>query len=407
MEGEFKCALPVLEKLKKSGFEAYFVGGSVRDALLGLQVSDVDIATNAYPQEVKRIFKKTVDVGIEHGTVMVLFQDESYEVTTFRTESTYQDYRRPDSVTFVRSLKEDLKRRDFTINAFAVDETGEIRDFFNGDKDLEDGLIRAVGVAEERFNEDALRMMRGVRFSAQLDFDIEEGTLSAISYNASLLEKIAVERIQVEFIKLMLGKARSKGLKIMIETGLFLYCPELKNMKNALSRLATDKRIENERQSWALLIYYAQLESSITPFNPKKILKKWKTSNKMIQEVMQLIEGIQKRLDSKTIDPWLVYRLGKDLALDVESLLNHINGDGKHPLVREVYDQLPIHSKKELDISGHDLMQQSNERPGKWLGDAMDSILENVVVGKLRNNKREILKWTEQHNLIPSAKNEK
>lgn len=407
MEGEFKCALPVLEKLKKSGFEAYFVGGSVRDALLGLQVSDVDIATNAYPKEVKRIFKKTVDVGIEHGTVMVLFQDESYEVTTFRTESTYQDYRRPDSVTFVRSLKEDLKRRDFTINAFAVDETGEIRDFFNGEKDLENGLIRAVGVAEERFNEDALRMMRGVRFSAQLDFDIEEGTLSAISYNASLLEKIAVERIQVEFIKLMLGKARSKGLKIMIETGLFLYCPELKNMKNALSRLATDKRIENERQSWALLIYYAQLESSITPFNPKKILKKWKTSNKMIQEVMQLIEGIQKRLDSKTIDPWLVYRLGKDLALDVESLLNHINGDGKHPLVREVYDQLPIHSKKELDISGHDLMQQSNERPGKWLGDAMDSILENVVVGKLRNNKREILKWTEQHNLIPSAKNEK
>lgn len=407
MEGEFKCALPVLEKLKKSGFEAYFVGGSVRDALLGLQVSDVDIATNAYPKEVKRIFKKTVDVGIEHGTVMVLFQDESYEVTTFRTESTYQDYRRPDSVTFVRSLKEDLKRRDFTINAFAVDETGEIRDFFNGEKDLENGLIRAVGVAEERFNEDALRMMRGVRFSAQLDFDIEEGTLSAISYNASLLEKIAVERIQVEFIKLMLGKARSKGLKIMIETGLFLYCPELKNMENALSQLATDKRIENERQSWALLIYYAQLESSITPFNPKKILKKWKTSNKMIQEVMQLIEGIQKRLDSKTIDPWLVYRLGKDLALDVESLLNHINGDGKHPLVREVYDQLPIHSKKELDISGHDLMQQSNERPGKWLGDAMDSILENVVVGKLRNNKREILKWTEQHNLIPSAKNEK
>lgn len=407
MEGEFKRALPVLKKLKKSGFEAYFVGGSVRDALLGLKVSDVDIATNAYPQEVKRIFKKTVDVGIEHGTVMVLFQEESYEVTTFRTESTYQDYRRPDSVTFVRSLKEDLKRRDFTINAFAVDETGKIRDFFNGEKDLKDGLIRAVGVAEERFSEDALRMMRGVRFSAQLDFDIEEKTLSAISHNASLLEKIAVERIQVEFIKLMLGKARSKGLKTMIETGLFFYCPELKSMRNALSRLATDKRIENERQSWALLIYYAQLESSITPFNPKKILKKWKTSNKMIQEVMQLIEGIHKRLNSEEIDPWLVYQLGEDLALDVESLLNHINGKAKHLLVCEVYAQLPIHSKRELDVSGHDLMQQTSERPGKWLGDAMDTILQNVVLGKISNNKREILKWTEQHNLIPSAKNEK
>ena len=173
MPSEFQEALPILEKIKAAGFEAYFVGGSVRDALLNRPIHDVDIASSSYPEETKQIFERTVDIGIEHGTVLVLENGGEYEVTTFRTEDVYVDYRRPSSVSFVRSLEEDLKRRDFTVNAFALNENAEIIDKFNGLADLDNRVLRAVGKAEERFNEDALRIMRGLRFAASLDFDIE------------------------------------------------------------------------------------------------------------------------------------------------------------------------------------------------------------------------------------------
>src|SRR5699024_11149974 len=154
------------------------------DCILNLPIHDVDIATSAFPAEIKGVFHKTLAVGIEHGTGLVLHKEESYEITTFRTESTYQDYRRPDHVDFVRSLEEDLKRRDFTINALALDPTGRVIDLFNGLEDLEQRRLKAVGVAEERFHEDALRMMRGLRFVAQLGFDLEEKTQVAIMNNA-------------------------------------------------------------------------------------------------------------------------------------------------------------------------------------------------------------------------------
>ena len=159
LPSEFQEALPVLEKIKAAGFEAYFVGGSVRDVLLGHPIHDVDIASSSYPEETKKIFPRTVDIGIEHGTVLVLENGHDYEVTTFRTEDLYVDYRRPSQVSFVRSLEEDLKRRDFTINAFALDEKANIIDKFNGLVDLEQKILRAVGNAAERFNEDALRIM--------------------------------------------------------------------------------------------------------------------------------------------------------------------------------------------------------------------------------------------------------
>lgn len=187
---DFKQALPVLEEIEQAGFEAYFVGGSVRDHILGLPIHDVDIATSAYPEEIKKIFKRTIDTGIQHGTVTVLLNDSSYEITTFRTESGYQDYRRPDKVTFVRSLADDLKRRDFTINALAVDLNGNVIDKFDGLQDLDKKIIRAVGRAEARFHEDALRMMRAVRFQAQLDFQIEVQTAQAIADNAPFFDNI-------------------------------------------------------------------------------------------------------------------------------------------------------------------------------------------------------------------------
>src|SRR3954463_7544519 len=160
MNEPFLSAIPIIKQLETSGFQAYFVGGSVRDYLLNRSICDVDIATSATPNEVKEIFSRTVDIGIEHGTVLVLFEDKSYEITTFRTEGEYQDYRRPKEVSFIRNLNDDLKRRDFTMNAIAMDLNGKIIDPYNGAAAIQNKVIETVGSANERFQEDALRIMR-------------------------------------------------------------------------------------------------------------------------------------------------------------------------------------------------------------------------------------------------------
>lgn len=180
MEQEFVKALPILHHLMKAGHQAYFVGGAVRDSYMKRKIGDVDIATSASPNEVERLFKRTVDVGKEHGTVIVLWEDETYEVTTFRAESEYKDYRRPEAVRFITSLSEDLKRRDLTINAMAMSAEGELLDYFGGAHDIGQKLIRTVGNPEDRFREDALRMMRAVRFMSQLGFLLEKETREAV-----------------------------------------------------------------------------------------------------------------------------------------------------------------------------------------------------------------------------------
>jgi len=394
---EFIKALPILKEIKNHGYDAYFVGGSVRDALLGLEVNDVDIATSAMPEEIKEIFTKTADVGIEHGTVMVLYEEGTYEVTTFRTESTYKDFRRPDSVSFVRSLKEDLKRRDFTINALAINEEGVLFDYFNGQEDLENGVIKAVGDPEERFNEDALRMMRAIRFSAQLNFDIEENTLKAITHHARLLKKIAVERIHIEFIKMMCGNDRSKGIRAMIQTKLYEFCPGISSAKHALIFLVNGtKQLKNERQSWALLIHYMlYLHPKPEDYSISHFLKNWKSSNKVIQDVTTLVDGVQYRLENNVLSSWKVFQLGEELALEVEELMEHIGGDKKTQETKAVYESLPVKQRSELAITGNDVLNRINKTPGKWLGEIMDQMLFDVVENKVGNSKDELLLYIE------------
>ena len=193
----------IIETLNAAGFEAYAVGGCVRDALLNRTPLDWDITTSARPEEVQTLFRRTVPTGIQHGTVTVLIKDESYEVTTYRIDGAYEDARHPKEVTFVASLEEDLKRRDFTINAMAYHPKDGLVDLFFGQSDLKKGIIRAVGQAAERFTEDALRMLRAVRFAAQLDFTIEEETAQAIRTLAPSIEKISAERIREELVKLI------------------------------------------------------------------------------------------------------------------------------------------------------------------------------------------------------------
>ena len=205
----------ILEQLNKHGYEAFIVGGCVRDCLLGDTPSDWDITTSAKPEEVKAIFSRTIDTGIQHGTVTVLVDKNivssdpqgmyAFEVTTYRVDGVYTDHRRPESVTFTASLEEDLKRRDFTINAMAYNEIDGVIDIFGGQQDLKDGIIRCVGKPEERFDEDALRILRAVRFAAKLDFKIDKDTRLAMKKQAPFLKDISAERICTELTKLLIS----------------------------------------------------------------------------------------------------------------------------------------------------------------------------------------------------------
>ncbi|MGX7262563.1 CCA tRNA nucleotidyltransferase [Enterococcus crotali] len=387
---EFTRATSVLKEIQAHGFEAYFVGGSVRDALLDQPIHDVDIATSAYPEEIKQIFHRTIDVGIDHGTVLVLVGEEQYEITTFRTESTYQDFRRPDQVTFVRSLKEDLKRRDFTINALAMDVDGEIIDLFDGMLDLEQKIIRAVGNPKERFHEDALRMMRGLRFASQLDFTIETNTLFAIEEFHPLLEKISVERIAVEFIKLLLGKNRRAALLPFIETECYQYCPGLKKFGEALFNFSElpNRQIKDENQAWTLLIHTMGLKEN----DIRSFLKSWKQSNQLIQEVQMLIFGLNKRLlgDWQVMD---LFNLGMDAVLSVENLLYYYDQKSKIEEVKDRYLRLPIHDRKQLAITGNDLLDYFDKKPGKWLGDMIETLETSVVNGQITNDKELLIAY--------------
>lgn len=220
----------ILYTLEKNGYEGYAVGGCVRDALLGRMPQDWDITTNAKPLQVKALFPRTIDTGLQHGTVTVMLDHVGYEVTTYRIDGEYEDGRHPKEVCFTGSLSDDLMRRDFTINAMAYNETEGLVDLFGGRKDLESGVICCVGDPKERFSEDALRMMRAIRFSAQLGFSIEKNTFAAIRELAPTIQRISAERIRTELLK-TLTSAYPEDVRLFYETGLSGYFfPELDRM---------------------------------------------------------------------------------------------------------------------------------------------------------------------------------
>lgn len=385
---EFEQARPVMQQIEAAGFEAYFVGGSVRDTILNKPIHDVDIATSAYPEEIKQIFHRTVDTGIEHGTVMILDHGKGYETTTFRTESGYQDFRRPDEVTFVRSLQEDLQRRDFTINALAMKEDGTVIDLFNGLKDLKAGMIRAVGTPQERFHEDALRMMRAIRFASQLDFKIEKKTLAGIQENAALLSKIAVERTRVELEKLLLGENPINGISALIETNLYEYCPMLAHFKSGLTQLLAlnDWHLSSETEVWSLLSYAFFLQGKqVTTF-----LKAWKTSNQVLEDTQAIVSAISPLLEGEP-SKLLLYHTGRERLASANKIANLFGGEIDTPELLEQYDQLPIKSKKQLAINGGQLMKQANLTPGPMIGTILTQLETAVVNGEMENKLESLL----------------
>ncbi|WP_105117056.1 CCA tRNA nucleotidyltransferase [Streptococcus suis] len=388
LPSEFQEALPILEKIKAAGFEAYFVGGSVRDAILGRPIHDVDIATSSYPQETKQIFPRTIDVGIEHGTVLVLEGKKEYEITTFRTEEEYVDYRRPSQVSFVRSLEEDLKRRDFTVNAFALDEEARIVDLFDGLSDLENRTLRAVGIPSERFNEDALRIMRGFRFAATLDFEIEQTTFDAMMETAPLLEKISVERSFIEFDKLLMADFWRKGLRAMIDSKAYNFLPDLadkgEKLESMLTSLAEDFQFSTSEQAWAILFVCLGIE------NIKSFLKKWKTSNDFQRTVVKLVEIYQLR-QAGPVTKQICFKYGKDFLCLVEELRQAQGLVTDFEAIDQIDQDLTIHDKHEIVVNGGHLMKAFALKPGPVLGNLLKEVEFQIVEGQLDNEEQAIM----------------
>lgn len=395
---EFMQAQPILEHIESAGFEAYFVGGAVRDMLLNKPIHDVDIATSAFPEEIKALFTKTVDTGIQHGTVMVLDHGDGYEITTFRTESTYTDFRRPDKVTFVRSLAEDLKRRDFTINAIAMTKDGDIIDLFDGLTDMAQKRIRAVGDAEVRFNEDALRIMRALRFSAQLGFDIAPHTKAALKQIGRNLEKIAVERIRVEFEKLLMGQYASNSLSVAIEADLIRYLPGHIKREDWLTITADLKR--NQPQARTVIWPYFLSRLSLRLNELQLFMRSWKTSREDMRAVLSIVPIVKH---VQTVSVFELYAIYDYQALLFEVLTLIGTPLATQQRVKQIFDALPITHNRDMCISGGDLLANNIVTPGPQMGRILTQ-LEHAVIQRIISNRPDsLLEYAKE--LVDNEKN--
>ncbi|WP_369900345.1 CCA tRNA nucleotidyltransferase [Bacillus manliponensis] len=394
----FKEAASIINTLKGNGFEAYFVGGSVRDYIIGREIGDIDIATSALPEDVMRIFPRNVPVGLEHGTVIVLQGEIPYEVTTFRTESDYEDFRRPSSVQFVRSLQEDLQRRDFTMNAIAMTEMGEIIDLFGGKQAIEKKEIVTVGSAADRFQEDALRMMRAIRFVSSLGFTLDEAAKTAIIEHAYLLEHIAMERIVIEFEKMLLGTHCDKALHLFVETALYKHIPHLQTVRDGILQATQHKFnfLQNDIEAWAFFLYCTKVE------NPATFLRDWKFSNKKAKGILSVLAAVNLRKTEKW-QALSLYKAGKETAVMTERVYEMLTSSYDNDAVQNVqklYDSLPIFNRKELKVGGTDLLEWKSEGAGPWVAQLLQKVEEAVVEGRLENEKGCIKEWLQICNLL-------
>ncbi|AJK88614.1 MULTISPECIES: CCA tRNA nucleotidyltransferase [Lysinibacillus] len=382
---EWQTAYSVIEQLEQAGFEAVIVGGAVRDALLNRPAHDVDVATNALPEEVKTVFQRTVDIGIQHGTVLVIVPAGPVEVTTYRTDGEYTDHRRPDKVQFVRSLQDDLQRRDFTMNAIAMRRDGSFVDYYGGRQDIDLRIIRAVGDAKKRFAEDALRMLRAIRFSAQLDFTIAEDTLMAIQNRAADIAFIAKERIKAELDKLWLGTTVFSGLQKLEESGLAAYLQGSFQAERWYEFQTEDKHV-----GWA---YFALLQGA----NWREILRDYRLSNKEMAFVKSVLTAYEALKSGWTNSHYFTYEKQElEAAIYFAKLLQADVCLPSEP-IRILQDKLPIRQKQEVAVNGADLLKWSGKKGGPWVKEVLEDILEAILHNELANDRQQIKNWLD-HN---------
>lgn len=387
LDENWQAAFDIIQSLERAGYEAVIVGGAVRDYLRGQLANDVDIATSALPEEVKTVFSRTADVGIAHGTVLVIHPLSPVEVTTYRTEGTYADHRRPDEVHFVRSLEEDLKRRDFTINAMAMRGSKEIVDLYGGQSDLSAEIIRAVGNASSRFSEDALRMLRAIRFSAQLGFAIEEETFKAIRKQALDISFIAKERIKVEFDKVWTSKNAHKAIHYVIETNLVDYLPG--DISKQAEHWSTFESFGNPVNGWAFFILLQQDENAV------QLLNTFNCSNKEKNYVKQVLQAYQTRTTTGwTAKDYFEYDLSVlEIANDFATKFHHSNDDLKSSDIARKKNALVIQSRSEIVVNGRDLIEWSGKKSGPWLKIVIDKMVDEILSNNLVNDRQQIKDW--------------
>lgn len=427
--------ISLLEKLEQAGYEAYVVGGAVRDAILGRTVNDYDLTTSATPEEIMEVFKeyKIIPTGIQHGTVTIMVGDEGREITTFRTDGQYSDSRHPDSVNFVRSLKEDLARRDFTINALACDKLGNVIDYYNGLNDLTNKIIRCVGEPIYRFKEDALRILRGLRFSAQLDFSIDPETASAMLELQETLNNVSKERIRIELNK-MFGCSNSEHLSKLLKDYkqiMAVIIPELIPCMEVIPEISYHdsmvythlcnvvKNIEKQDYLLRIVAYlhdigkpetfaYNEEKKKITFYNHDikgaeiayNILKRLKYTKEEIDEVVLLIryhndptkvneKWVRRKLNKFSGDS---VKLRKLFILKLADVRDHKFFKtwqyAKYTQLNTILDDILNEDQcfllKNLAVNGYDMMALGLVKEN--IGKALDILLNAVIDGQVENN---------------------
>lgn len=433
-----KLALPksvqyIIESLTAHGFEAFAVGGCVRDALLGREPDDWDITTSAQPQQIKAVFRRTVDTGIAHGTVTVLHGGSGYEVTTYRIDGEYEDGRHPKEVSFTGSLKEDLRRRDFTINAMAYNEETGLVDAFGGIEDLERKRICCVGAAEERFGEDALRILRGARFAAQLDFSLEEETKEAMRKLAPTLSKISAERIQVELSKLLLSK-NPEQIDDLVQYGIAtVIFPEYESLamdrrqfiiaqlkkleerscgkqfvsqKNSVEQKCSETANSSVRQNssaerkgeqlalrWAAILQFFDMKQATA------VLRRLKYDNKTLSNVQGILRFYEKPEENRVSIRRALCAMGEELfALVLEFRASRTEDEVEleklsHMLEieQDILRKGECVSLKTLAVTGKDLLALGCPK-GRQVGSVLNELLEIVLEHPEANEKELLLK---------------
>ena len=436
-----KTSETAVKMLKNCGFEAFLIGGSVRDYIMGLPIGDIDITTNATPNETKEVFKdfRVIETGIKHGTVTVLIDNEPIEITTYRSEGTYSDNRHPDSVTFSKKLSDDVIRRDFTMNGIAFDFDEGFVDLVGGIKDIENRTIRCIGDAETRFREDALRILRALRFSAVLGFQIDEETKKAIHKCKALLKNISVERIQVEFSKLVCGKNAYSVLQDFSDV-VCVFIPEFEKCIGfeQINRhhiydvythsLKALEQCENKLCIRLALLLHDIGKPIVAHFDEKgeqhyyghpkvsaeiteNIMTRLRFDNDTKNKVVTLVRMHDSPIMLDEIDTpskkrlkRILSQIGKDLTYDLIEIKRcdnsaqnpqYYRGDdfykATYTMLSEILNTQECFAIKDLKINGNDLIAIGFK--GKDIGKALQKCLDGVIDGKVENDKIELLKY--------------
>lgn len=424
----------IIQTLEAAGYEAYAVGGCVRDSVLGRIPADWDITTSALPEQVKELFHRTIDTGIEHGTVTVMMDKEGFEVTTYRIDGEYRDHRHPEQVNFTGELKEDLRRRDFTINAMAYNDRCGMVDAFGGIEDLKHGVIRCVGVAGERFEEDALRILRAVRFAAQLGFEIEKETADAARALAGNLKDISAERIQTELVKLlvsphpeMLRTAYELGITrvVLPEFDVMMETPQhhphhmysvgehtLKALEftdpEKVLRLSVLFHDFGKPQTRTTVdgVDHFHGYANVSAQETVRIMRRLKFDNATMDQVKRIVlyHDARPQPDERQIRR-LLHRAGEDIFPELFQVMGAdilaqseyrkieklVNLERVHQVYDEILKRKDCISLKNLQVTGKDLIAAGME-PGKKIGEILNQMLEDVLETPEHNEREYLLK---------------